>query len=144
MYSSENMCCGHHHEYEEGHHEEGCCGRGGWHHHHHPGRHWRFGYAPVRGLLHLLVLKLLSEGPLRGTELRKALKDRLDLDVPSSAIYVILSMLEEKGLVVSSWETEEKGPARKVYRISEEGLDYLKEMVEEIKRYRRVLEYLTS
>ncbi len=76
--------------------------------------------------------------------MRSALKEKLDLDIPSSAIYVILGMLEDKGLVTSSWETEEKGPAKKVYRITEEGLDYLKEMVEEIKRYRRVLDYLTS
>jgi len=135
------VCHKHHHEHE-GDREEECCGHSRWHHH--IGRHWRLGYAPLRGLLHLLVLKLLSEGPLRGTEIRNALKERLDLDIPSSAIYVILGMLEDKGLVVSSWETEERGPARKVYRISEEGLEYLKEMVEEIKRYRRVLEYLTS
>ncbi len=141
------MCCKHYHEhgeerYEHGEHrEEGCCGHGRWHH---LGRHWRFGYAPLRGLLHLLVLKLLSDGPLRGTEIRSALKEKLDLDIPSSAIYVILGMLEDKGLVVSSWETEERGPAKKVYRVSEYGLEYLKEMVEEIKRYRRVLDYLTS
>lgn len=142
------MCCGHHREGGEGyyhehgeHREEGCCRRGHWHH---LGRHWRFGYAPLRGLLHLLVLKLLSDGPLRGAEIRSALKEKLDLDIPSSAIYVILGMLEDKGLVASSWETEERGPARKVYRITEEGLEYLKEMVEEIKRYRKVMEYLTS
>jgi len=134
------VCHKYYHEHEE--HREGeCCGHGRWHH---LGRHWRFGYVPLRGLLHLLVLKLLSESPLRGTEVRSALKDRLDLDIPGSAIYVILGMLEDKGLVVSSWETEERGPARKVYRISEYGLEYLKEMVEEIKKYRKVLDYLTS
>jgi DNA-binding PadR family transcriptional regulator len=30
-------------------------------------------------------------------------------------------MLGNKGLVVSNWEIDEKGSARKIYRITEEG-----------------------
>lgn len=118
------------------HHECGC-----WHHGRH---HWHRRHLPMRGPLHLLILKLLEEKPLSGSEVREALKTRLDLDVPASAVYTMLSVLEEKGLVVSRWETGEGGKARKLYSITEEGLEYLREGIEELKRFRRVLEFLTS
>ncbi len=124
-------------EFGEGHHHRGCeCWHRGWH-------YWHRKYLPMRGLLHLLILKLLEEKPLRGSEVREALKSRLDLDVPGSAVYALLSILEEKGMVTSKWETGE-GAARKLYNITEYGLEYLKEGIEELKRFKRVLEFLTS
>jgi len=126
----------HGHHYEQlGHHEEDCP------HHLKP---WRFGYMPLRGLLHLLILKILSKGPLRGVDIRSKLKEELGLELPASAVYTILSMLEERGFITSSWEVEEKGPARKVYRVTEEGLDYLNEALTKLKEYKRVVEYLLS
>ncbi|MCX8185298.1 MAG: helix-turn-helix transcriptional regulator [Sulfolobales archaeon] len=117
-----------HHEKHHRHHYH-------WHHHKH---------LPVRGLLHLLLLKLLDEKPLHGSEVREILKSRLNLDIPSSAIYTILSILEEKGMVISKWETAERGAARKLYSITEYGVEYLKEGVEELKRFKKILEFLTS
>lgn len=126
-----------HEEYHE-HHER----RHGCHHHWPHHRHHR--HLPMRGPLHLLILKLLEEKPLHGSEIREVLKNRLDLDVPASAIYTMLSTLEEKGMVLSKWETSEKGAARKLYSITEYGLEYLKEGIEELKRFKRVFEFLTS
>ena len=130
--------------YEEVHHEEH---RPSCHRHHRPhhwGHHRHLGYMPMRGALHLLILKMLEEKPLYGSEIREALKSRLDLDVPSSAIYAVLGILEEKGLVLSSWETGERGAARKVYRITEEGISYLRERVEELRRSKKIFDYLLS
>jgi PadR family transcriptional regulator PadR len=128
----------HHHDlpgpWEE--HGDNCCP--------HHARHWRIGHAPLRGLLHLLVLKILSKGPMRGVDVRAKLKEELGLEVPASAVYTILSLLESRGLVASTWQVEERGPARKVYRITEEGLDYLNDAVSRIREYRRVIEYLTQ
>ncbi|MEM1623730.1 MAG: PadR family transcriptional regulator, partial [Sulfolobales archaeon] len=69
---------------------------------------------------------------------------KLGIDVPSSAVYTILSILEEKGMVLSKWETSERGAARKLYSISEYGLEYLKEEIEELRKFKKILEYLTS
>lgn len=113
-----------------------CCHH--WHHH----RHHR--HLPMRGPLHLLILKMLEEKPLRGSEIREALKSRLDVEVPGSTIYTVLSILEEKGMVLSKWETSEKGAARKLYSITEFGLEYLKEGIEDLKKFKRILEFLTS
>ncbi|MCS7099364.1 MAG: helix-turn-helix transcriptional regulator [Sulfolobales archaeon] len=116
----------------------GHCGRMRGHH------HWHHRHLPIRGPLHLLILKLLEEKPLHGSEIREVLESRLGLDIPSSAIYAILSILEDKGMVVSRWETAERGAARKLYSITEYGLEYLREGVEELKRFRKILEFLTS
>lgn len=125
-------------ENEEHFEHQGSCHK--WHHHHY--RYHR--YFPVRGQLHLLILKLLSEKPLHGSEIRDLLKEKLEIDIPSSAIYAILTILEEKDMIISKWETGERGPARKLYSITEYGLEYLREKIDELKRFKKVFEFLTS
>lgn len=111
---------------------------------HHMMHHRRWWHLPVRGPLHLLILKLLEEKPLYGSEIREVLKSRFELDIPSSAVYTALSGLEERGLVISSWETGEKGAARKIYRVTEEGISYLKERIDELRRFKKILDYILS
>lgn len=108
-----------------------------WHH-----RPWK--RLPVRGPLHLLILKLLSEKSMSGSEVRETLKSRFELEIPSPAIYTILSALEEKGFVISSWETGEKGAPRKVYRVTEDGLIYLKDRIEDLSKFKKIIEYILS
>ena len=122
--------------------DEGFMGPHHWMHRMYYRRRWW--HLPLRGPLHLLILKLLGEKPLYGGEIREVLKSRFELDIPSSAIYVALSGLEEKGLVISSWETSEKGAARKIYRITEEGISYLKERIDELRRFKKILDYILS
>lgn len=45
--------------------------------------------------------------------------------VPPGMIYRHLRELEENGLVVSEWETEGAGPAKRVYQLTGEGLEVL-------------------
>jgi PadR family transcriptional regulator, regulatory protein PadR len=44
---------------------------------------------------------------------------------PPGMVYRHLRQLEEEGLVTSSWQTEDAGPARRIYEISADGLDAL-------------------
>ncbi len=44
---------------------------------------------------------------------------------PPGMIYRHLRELEENGLVVSEWETEGAGPAKRVYQLTGEGLEVL-------------------
>lgn len=111
---------------------------------HRPWRHRHWKRLPVRGPLHLLVLKLLSEKSMSGSEIRETLKNRFELDIPSPAIYTILSLLEEKGLVVSNWETGEKGTPRKVYKVTEDGLIYLKERIDDFRKFKKIIDYILS
>jgi DNA-binding PadR family transcriptional regulator len=45
--------------------------------------------------------------------------------VPPGMIYRHLRELEDNGLVVSQWETEGTGPAKRVYQLTAEGLEVL-------------------
>lgn len=65
--------------------------------------------------------------------------------VDLSTVYRLLRNLEDGGLVVSRWDTSNPGPARRVYRLTEEGDRYLAWWVEDLRETERVLEsFLTT
>jgi len=72
------------------------------------------------------LLLQLAKKPAHGYELMEALTQREDERSPDPGnLYRTLRMLEEEGLVRSSWETGGAGPARRVYELTEEGVEYL-------------------
>lgn len=80
--------------------------------------------APARQTRHLpaFLLLTLAEGPLHGHGIRAALEELLPgYKADAGATYRTLNALEETGEVTSQWETESKGPARKVYTLTPEG-----------------------
>ncbi len=78
-------------------------------------------------LLRPAVLLLLAEQPMHGYELAGRLKElgigRADMD--PSLIYRILRLMEESGMASSSLDDTGAGPARKVYRLTPEGMEVL-------------------
>ena len=46
-------------------------------------------------------------------------------NAPPGMIYRHLRKLEEEGLVLSKWETEGSGPAKRVYKLTDEGKEVL-------------------
>ncbi len=80
--------------------------------------------APARQTRHLpaFLLLALAEGPLHGHAIRAALEALLPgYKADAGATYRTLNALEETGEVTAQWETESKGPARKVYTLTAEG-----------------------
>jgi PadR family transcriptional regulator PadR len=69
------------------------------------------------------ILLLLKEEPTHGYGLLKKLSQLgvVSPDMDPSPIYKMLRWFEEMGLVVSERERGERGPDRKVYRITEAG-----------------------
>ena len=69
------------------------------------------------------ILLLLKEEPAHGYALLKNLTQLgiVSPDMDPSPIYKTLRWFEEMGLVVSERERGERGPDRKVYRITEKG-----------------------
>lgn len=53
-----------------------------------------------------------------------------------SGIYRFLKVMEERGLVASSWDLEQRGPARRRYEITPDGKRCLALWVETLQRYR--------
>ncbi len=59
-------------------------------------------------------------------------------------VYGLLRRLERHGFIYSRWSVEESGPARRIYRITEEGLDYLEDSLGRLKRVKSLIECLLS
>lgn len=79
-----------------------------------------------------LVLYLLKKhGRTHGYELVGALQEHAltDSTVEPGALYRTLRRLEENGFVVSTWDTGSAGPARRVYELTGEGEDHLREWI---------------
>jgi PadR family transcriptional regulator, regulatory protein PadR len=58
----------------------------------------------------------------------------------TAGIYRALSTLQERGLVDFEWILETSGPAKKEYRITNEGMHCLKNWVETLDEYTSALE----
>lgn len=84
-----------------------------------------------KGVLDMLVLKLLEQKEKYGYQLILELKEKSDgiFSLKEGTLYPILYRLEEEGLVESRWsEPCGKQTARKYYYITEEGRKFLPEI----------------
>lgn len=108
-----------------------------------PEEHWAFGgrrFSPWRqgmdhfnpfvasmlskggGLLPLYVLQLLSEGSRYGNEIMELITERTGGQWVANpgAIYPLMTVLEEQGLITGEWEDPRKRTVR-IYRLTEDG-----------------------
>ncbi|MBM4430835.1 MAG: PadR family transcriptional regulator [Chloroflexi bacterium] len=95
----------------------------------------------VRGFIQPWLLLLLAQKPTHGYELMERLGQ--DEEAPGAdpgLLYRTLRQLEQDGLVRSTWDTEGRGPARRVYEISDEGVEYLHTWAVNIRRTRERLD----
>ena len=72
-----------------------------------------------------LVLAVLDDGPSHGYAIAREIERRSAdaLSFGEGALYPALRSLEKDGFVVAAWDTNvERGPARKVYHITPEGI----------------------
>jgi DNA-binding PadR family transcriptional regulator len=74
------------------------------------------------GLLSLYVLHLLEEKPRYGNDIMREIEERTQGRWGSNpgAIYPMLSVMEERGLIVGEWEDPDKR-TRRVYQLTPEG-----------------------
>jgi poly-beta-hydroxybutyrate-responsive repressor len=71
------------------------------------------------------LLLLNAQAPSHGYDLIERLK-RYGFDaVDPARVYRRLRHLEDEGFLESAWSTETPGPARRAYRITKDGLDFL-------------------
>ncbi|MDH4117446.1 MAG: PadR family transcriptional regulator [Acidimicrobiia bacterium] len=75
----------------------------------------------LKGVLDMCLLAVISEEPSYGYEMVRKLADRgLDL-VSEGTIYPVLSRLQKSGYLQGYLVESSGGPARKYYRLTEEG-----------------------
>lgn len=83
----------------------------------------------VQGTLDLLVLKTLSWGPAHGYAIARWIEQLTGevLQVGEGSLYPALHRLEERGWVESKWEISERKRRAKVYRLTIEGRQQLRQ-----------------
>jgi len=99
----------------------------------------------VRGFVRPRLLLQLSKKPAHGYELMEALGSE-DFPTPDpSTLYRTLRQFEEEGLVHSTWDTGCGGPARRVYKLTNQGLKHLHAWAVNIRMTReRLTQFLTE
>jgi poly-beta-hydroxybutyrate-responsive repressor len=55
-------------------------------------------------------------------------------------LYRTLRQMEKDGIVESSWETSKGGPARRMYSITDTGVDYLDFWARSLEQYQRTMD----
>lgn len=77
----------------------------------------------VQGTLDMMVLKVLSRGPMHGYAIAEAIRDRsLEvLKVEEGSLYPALHRLELGGLLESEWKLSEFRRRAKFYRLTPAG-----------------------
>ncbi|MBN1146362.1 MAG: helix-turn-helix transcriptional regulator [Anaerolineales bacterium] len=101
----------------------GCCCAGG----------------PLRRVIQPRLLLALAQRKSHGYELMEILGQEGYTPDPGS-LYRTLRSFEENGLVCSSWDTSNAGPARRVYELTELGVEYLHTWVIDIRKTRQWLD----
>ncbi len=81
----------------------------------------------LKGVAPVVVLEILSRGPMYGYELSQAIEQRSSdiLTLGKGTLYPLLYNLEAKKLVKGKWEKNESSRKRRYYSITSKGKDEL-------------------
>jgi len=79
----------------------------------------------------IALFQLKAKGKTHGYELVKALNEHslTDSVVDPGALYRTLRRLEENGYVASEWDVSTAGPAKRVYELTADGEEHLREWI---------------
>ena len=77
----------------------------------------------------VVLLLLKKKGRSYGYDLSGELQQHAltDAEIERAALYRTLRQLEKNGNVVSEWDVDKSGPARRVYRLTPNGEEHLEE-----------------
>ncbi len=99
------------------------------------GRGFRGSHGMGIGFVGPFLLLFISQKPSHGYELMDELeKFGFKIYIPDqTTVYKVLRSMEEMGLVTSAWDMEGAGPARRVYRVTDKGKEFLDSSVAQIR-----------
>ncbi|MDQ3834787.1 MAG: helix-turn-helix transcriptional regulator [Actinomycetota bacterium] len=101
---------------------------------------------PKNWLTPVALVILLHEHSSYGYELMERIASEFESEqINAGTLYRTLRQLEKEGLCDSAWDTsQQRGPARRMYYITEAGKAYLEAWLEACKEYRRVMDALSQ
>jgi PadR family transcriptional regulator PadR len=81
----------------------------------------------LKGITPVVVLEILSRGPMYGYELSQSIEQRSGeiLSLGKGTLYPLLYNLESKKLISGRWETNQSNRKRRYYSITSTGKDEL-------------------
>ncbi len=104
------------------------------------GRHNAANEAWSKNWLVPVLLLMLREWSSYGYELMEKMSTFGLAAMNPGTFYRTLRQMEKDGMVSSSWDTSEGGPARRVYSITEAGEAYLNYWAESLDQYQRMMD----
>ena len=106
----------------------------------------RRGRGKGRSWVQLLILRVLYETPLHGyaliEEMNKLLAGRKP--IKPGSLYTILRRMEKGNLLVSEWDKTSSRLDRRVYHLTETGLEKLKDGRLMVDEQKKILDEMTS
>jgi DNA-binding PadR family transcriptional regulator len=78
----------------------------------------------VKNMLDIQLLRMVLKQPLWGYKIKKKVEADFHFKLRHGALYPMLNSLEQKGFLTSQKEQKD-GRSRKVYSVTEKGLEYL-------------------
>ncbi len=78
----------------------------------------------VKDMLDIQLLRMVLTQPLWGYKIKKKVEEELHIRLRHGALYPTLNGLEQKGFLKSQRETKD-GRSRKIYTVTEKGVEYL-------------------
>jgi PadR family transcriptional regulator PadR len=90
------------------------------------------------------LLVMLRDLDRHGYEIMKELKRNFAVASDPGTVYRLLRQLERDGYITSRWDSKEQGPARRIYKLTEEGSDALKTRSVALDQYRTSLDAFFS
>ena len=90
-----------------------------------------------KGDLPALVLAVLSRQSLHGYGIARAVEQLSDqaLHMKEATLYPALRVLEQDGLILGTWEKQDKGADRKMYTLTEAGAREARKRTQELRDY---------
>jgi DNA-binding PadR family transcriptional regulator len=91
-------------------------------------------------------MRVLYEKPMHGYQLLEEIEERSCgcHKLEPGSIYTLLRRMEERGLLESKWEKIEGGPDRRVYKLTDKGVEALKMGLTSIIKRKRLFEDLVN
>ena len=93
-----------------------------------------------------MVMRILYEKPSHGYQIMEQLEQMTSKQYSPEpgALYTILRRMEERGLVTSEWEKKEAGADRRVYTLTADGIEVLREGLETVKGRSQLMNNLSQ
>ncbi len=96
------------------------------------------------GLIPLLILRLAYEGPVHGYQIIERVRKMTSGEYApeTGVVYTALRRMEQRGLLTSRWVEGAAGGDKRIYEITESGIETLREGLEALSARRRLFEEL--